>query len=161
MASYPALIANSTIAFNTEANSSDTKYGAGLFAAVNTDLESSIIARNTLISSVYGPIIDDIGGGAPLVGASNLTQFVLAGQAAPAGTIYADPKLSSLVYNGGLTRTHALSPLSPAVEAGNNVMGLATDQRGPGFARVIGANADIGAFELDLNDVIFADDFEN
>jgi hypothetical protein len=42
-----------------------------------------------------------------------------------------------------------LSPLSPAIEA-DNTAGLAKDQCGPGFARVIGANADIGAFELKL-----------
>jgi hypothetical protein len=59
------------------------------------------------------------------------------------------------------TRMRALSPLSPAVEAGNDASGLATDQRGPGFARVIGAHADIGAFELNLDDVIFTDDFED
>ena len=160
-AGYPARISNSTIAFNTEANASDTKYGAGLFAAVPTDLESSIIAQNTLNHSVYGPLIDDIGGGGALAGANNLTQFVLAGQAAPGDTIYADPRLSSLAYNGGLTATHALTPLSPALEAGNNVAGLVTDQRGSGFAREIGVRADIGAFEFDLNDLIFADDFED
>ena len=157
---YPTRIANSTIAFNTEANAADLMYGAGLYTSDATELESTIVANNTLTHSVFGPVADDIGGSGALSGNNNLTQFVLIGPA-PADTIYADPRLGSLSYNGGSTRTHALSPLSPAVEAGNNVAGLATDQRGPGFARVIGANADIGAFELDLNDVIFADDFEN
>ena len=156
---YPTRIANSTIAFNTEANAADLMYGAGLYTSDATELESTIVANNTLTHSVFGPVADDIGGSGALSGNNNLTQFVLIGPA-PADTIYADPRLGSLLYNGGSTRTHALSPLSPAVEAGNNVAGLVTDQRGPGFARVIGANADIGAFELDLNDVIFANGFD-
>ena len=160
-ARYPARIENSTIAFNTEANPADARYGAGLFVGVDVEFESSIIAMNTLSHSVYGPVGDDIGGSGNLTGANNLTQFVLAGLALPADTIYADARLSPLAYNGGITQTHALSPLSPAVDAGNNAAGLATDQRGVGFARVIGANADIGAFELNLDDVIFADDFED
>jgi hypothetical protein len=158
---YPAKIANSTIAFNTESNAADATYGAGLFIGTDVEIESSIIARNTLDHSVYGPVGDDIGGFGALTGANNLTQFVLAGLALPADTIYADPRLSSLLYNGGPTLTHALSPLSPAVEAGNNLAGLATDQRGIGFARVIGASPDIGAFELNIDDVLFADDFED
>jgi hypothetical protein len=65
-----------------------------------------------------------------------------------------------LANNGGLTDTHALSPESPAIDAGNNTAGAAADQRGSGFPRVIGANADIGAFEFDLNDLIFANGFD-
>ncbi len=160
-AGYPARIANSTIAFNTEANAADLIYGAGLYAGAATELESTIVANNTLTHSVDGPVSDDIGGGGVLSGNNNLTLSVAAGQMAPPDTIYADPLLNVLSYNGGSTATHALSPLSPALDAGNNVAFLANDQRGPGFARVIGANADIGAFELDFTDVIFADDFEN
>ena len=36
---------------------------------------------------------------------------------------------------------------SPAVDAGSNLAGLSFDQRGDGFPRVVGAQADIGAFE--------------
>jgi hypothetical protein len=157
---YPARIANSTIAFNTELNPMNTSYGAGLFTSVPTELESSIISTNTLYHSVYGSLADDIGGGGALSGANNMTQFVLPGQTPPGDTLYDDPQLLALAYNGGLTATHALSTFSPAIEAGNNAAGLPTDQRGPGFARVIGANADIGAFEFNIVDVIFADDFD-
>jgi len=64
--------------------------------------------------------------------------------------------VGALQNNGGLTRTLAiLSPLSPAVNAGSNALiegtGNAadgvTDQRGPGFNRIIGATVDIGAYE--------------
>ena len=157
---YPTNIENSTIAFNTEANGGDVKYGAGLFAGAPTDLESTIVANNTLYHSVYGPLPDDIGGGVTLTGNSNLTQFVVGGTFAPPDTIYADPKLSQLSYHGGLTATHVLAPSSPAIETGNNVGMTANDQRGPGFPRVIGANADIGAVEFNLDDFIFADGFD-
>jgi hypothetical protein len=157
---YPAKIANSTIAFNTESNAANATYGAGLFIGTDVEIESSIIARNTLDHSVYGAVGDDIGGFGAVTGANNLTQVVLTGIALPADTIYADPLLLSLQYNGGLTATHALSAASLAIDAGNDLAGVDTDQRGTGFARMIGANVDIGAFELDVDDVLFADGFD-
>ena len=57
-----------------------------------------------------------------------------------------DPMLGLLAYNGGTTRTHALLPGSPAINAGSNPLGLPTDQRGSGFLRSIGAT-DMGAYE--------------
>ncbi len=65
----------------------------------------------------------------------------------PADTITADPMLEPLADNGGFTMTHALSAGSPAIDAGDNAAGLHTDQRGQGFPRVNGAQADIGAYE--------------
>jgi hypothetical protein len=56
--------------------------------------------------------------------------------------------LAPLADNGGPTNTRALLPGSPAINAGNNSAGLATDQRGPGFPRVVAGLADIGAFEV-------------
>jgi hypothetical protein len=49
--------------------------------------------------------------------------------------------------NGGASRTQALLPGSPAINAGSNPLSLTTDQRGAGYARVVGAVADMGAFE--------------
>lgn len=68
--------------------------------------------------------------------------------------------LAGLANNGGPTLTHAISGSSPAVNAGNNVASFNYDQRGAGYPRVIGANADIGAFEFDAGDVIFANGFD-
>ncbi len=68
----------------------------------------------------------------------------------------ADPQLGALGDNGGPTKTQALPPLSPAVDAGSSH--LASDQRGmprPVYqpnpdSSAGGANsADIGAFELE------------
>lgn len=67
----------------------------------------------------------------------------------PADTIIGvDPLLDTLANNGGPTRTHALLPGSPAIDAGANPQGLTFDQRGPGFPRTLGTNPDIGAFEV-------------
>jgi hypothetical protein len=49
---------------------------------------------------------------------------------------------------------------SPSIDAGNNVAALATDQRGAGFLRHVGRRTDIGAFEVQDPDFIFADGFD-
>jgi hypothetical protein len=66
----------------------------------------------------------------------------------PDTMIGVDPLLDVLANNGGPTRTHALLPGSPAIDAGSNPLGLTFDQRGPGFPRTFGAAPDIGAFEV-------------
>jgi hypothetical protein len=65
-----------------------------------------------------------------------------------------NPRLLSLVWNGGLVFTQALGNFSPARNAGNNAEALDTlgapllfDARGPGFQRIRGSAVDIGAFE--------------
>jgi hypothetical protein len=160
---YSTRIANSTIAFNVEANGADTKYGAGFYTLADSELQSNIIAQNSLNHSTSGYVPDDIAtsDGVVLSGANNLARFVLIGSFAPADTIYADPLLNALNNNGGSTSTHSLSVGSPAIEAGNNEGGFSVDQRGAGFPRVIGANADIGAVEFDpTDDTIFANGFD-
>jgi predicted outer membrane repeat protein len=64
-----------------------------------------------------------------------------------------DPRLGPLQPNGGPTKTHALLAGSPAIDQGapNFNPPPATDQRGPGYARVQGlpaSRADVGAFEV-------------
>ncbi|QDV38631.1 choice-of-anchor Q domain-containing protein [Tautonia plasticadhaerens] len=59
-----------------------------------------------------------------------------------------NPRLGPLQDNGGLVPTMALLRGSPAVDAGAGAASAsATDARGPGFGRVIGRSADLGAFE--------------
>ncbi len=53
----------------------------------------------------------------------------------------------------------ALKPGSVAIDAGNNASALNFDQRGTGFPRQIGAATDIGSYEFDLTDLVFADSF--
>jgi hypothetical protein len=162
-----AQIQNSTIAFNTLSNngSGAGKYGAGLavMSVNNVDLESVLISNNkTDLNDGNGLLIDDAGGvtNSTLSGASNLVYFPST-IVTPGGTILlTDPMLKALSSNGGSTATHSMSPLSPAINFGNNVLGAATDQRGSGFPRTLNGQTDIGAFEFDLSDVIFADGFD-
>ena len=69
-----------------------------------------------------------------------------------------DPLLGPLQNNGGPTFTHALLNGSLALNKGKNFTTFTTDQRGPGFARTVGAadvsggdGTDIGAFETQPN----------
>ncbi len=158
---YAGSISNSTVANNVEANGANAKYGGGLYLAGTIDMESTIVATNSLNHSTYGLLPDDMGGPATtLTGANNMTMFVVAPLAAPAGTLYEDPLLQSLSYNGGLTATQALTIDSPAIDTGNNNAALSYDQRGTGYPRTIGPATDIGAFEFNSDDVIFANGFD-
>ena len=70
-----------------------------------------------------------------------------------------DPGLAPLADNGGPTLTHALLPGSSALDAGPDPVpdfpGNDHDQRGPGYARVVGGAADAGAFERQDGDPAF------
>ena len=70
-----------------------------------------------------------------------------------------DPKLGPLANHGGNTRTHLPLANSPVLNAGNNTNNSTTDQRGPGFPRIIGSSPDIGATEFDP-DRIFNNGFD-
>jgi len=63
-----------------------------------------------------------------------------------------DPLLGPLASNGGPTQTMALLFGSPAIDAGPNPLAPFTgsdfDQRGPGYARVVNGQTDVGAFEV-------------
>ena len=154
----PLEISNSTIAFNSAAG----VYGGGglCMAAGSSELEliSTIVASNTAPSAPdsadilgFGVSVQS-GSGNDLVNASNLPL--------PPDTIDADPELQPLSDNGGPTSTLALAASSPAIDTGANPGNLANDQRGPGYARVFGAGPDIGAYEWQPVDQIFANGFD-
>jgi hypothetical protein len=60
--------------------------------------------------------------------------------------------VGALADNGGPTQTQALQAGSPAINAGPSPVfafpGNEFDQRGPGYARVVGDRVDVGAYEL-------------
>ncbi|QBB71022.1 hypothetical protein ELE36_12050 [Pseudolysobacter antarcticus] len=142
-------LTGATIAFNK------SLYGqtlpAGVEAYNGLAMDSTIIANNTWSGNEFDLSAFTV------TGANNL---VVGSNDSPPGTLTADPNLQPLADNGGPTKTHALLMTSVAVDAGNNAAGTSTDQRGPGFARVRGPKVDIGAFELQVNDRIFASGFE-
>jgi hypothetical protein len=153
---YGSSVANSTIAFNYEGTT--TKYGSGLYVSGTVDLESTIVGNNTYAG---GTEPDDAGGGSSstITGAGNLIGY--SAIPSPHGTILLEsPRLGALAFNGGTTKTHMLLSGSPAIDVGNAASGVSFDQRGSGYPRVIGSSADIGAYELDTDDLIFANGFD-
>lgn len=163
--SRPTYLANSTIADNF----ADGGAGGVLFELAGVidsagilDAESSIIAANS--GGDGATLALDLAADDALVVSGSHDLIVDAGAIElPADTIAADPMLGELGDNGGSTRTLALLDGSPAIDAGSNPFDLAFDQRGDGFPRVVGAAADIGAFEAAGADVdtIFADGFDS
>jgi hypothetical protein len=132
-------IQNSTIAFN----SATTDGGGILWATGFLTLVSTIVAKNTATSTpdISGPATMNFSllgnsSGATITGANNVLNV--------------DPMLGPLADNGGPTLTHALMLGSPAINVGSNPALLTIDQRGAGFARVVGKAADIGAFEVQV-----------
>jgi hypothetical protein len=153
-----AAIANSTIAFNQGPDAGGAAAGVSFAAGTTLELQSTILADNRVDlggATALRDLGSDAGGGIAPGSANNLVTH--ADVALPLPFTSAEPRLFSLSWSNGFPPTHPLSPTSPAVDAGNNAAGLAFDERGPGHPRVIGAAADIGAYELDLADVIFAD----
>ena len=153
---------NSTITDNYSAY-----YCGGLYVYYGAaDLQSTIIAANRSTASqnqfgLYTAADFDIfysdatvGGEHNVVMTSNMVM--------PADTLTDDPLLLPLADNGGPTLTHAFDMTSVALDAGSNPDNLDFDQRGDGYARVLGAAPDIGAFEAPgaLPDAIFASGFD-
>lgn len=158
------LVANSTIA----SNSQDTSNYAGALGFwtgspnYTLTLESSIVANNSASAAhvpadlFFYPGSGSLAGADNVVIASNVTDPTVI-------TVTADPLLGPLQLNGGRTRTHMLSPASPALAKGNVTAlwsSITADQRGVGYPRTSGANAsvDLGAVQFDN---IFAMDFDH
>jgi hypothetical protein len=161
-------INHSTVAFNHAGSA------AGQFAAyapgvtiyaqgagqINVTLQSSLFSNNS-----FGPTSIQydlsIKSGSVLAGANNLVHIT--GSDVPAGTklgTQAAAMLGPLRDNGGPTLTHALASNSAAIDNGNNFGTPPNDQRGAPFARLSGAQVDIGAYEYDQSDIIFSTGFE-
>ena len=159
-------IYNSTIAFNTGKGSYrvgpfKTYYDYATAVVGNTVILSSIVSNNVAyISDPLSPRIkaSDIAG--TIVGFNNIIQAATSYTTLPADTIGADPLLLPLANNGGPTQTHAFRDGSPAFGNGSNPSGFANDQRGSGYARTINGATDIGAFQQQARDVVFANGFD-
>jgi hypothetical protein len=102
---------------------------------------------------------DDVGGAPDGGNAATVTSSVTGGvnnvtvtDGGGNQTGVTDPGLAALAANGGPTETMALLAGSAAIDAGPNPVpdfpGNEFDQRGPGFARVVGSAVDVGAYEV-------------
>jgi len=155
VSSAPLDVYNSTIAYNIATHAGI----GGLAIGARATFVSTLVAGNTANGAA-----NDIGlrNGAPpattVVGDHNL--IIASTIATPADTITQPPQLAPLADNGGPTQTHALLDGSPAIDHGSNPSAFPHDQRG--YAREVGASADIGAFEfVPLADDIFCNDFDD
>jgi hypothetical protein len=153
--SGPAQVVNCTITANRVTVGAGGIFGGGIDdQGTAATLTNTIVAGNfqgaapsTTANDIAGTVgpgssnnLIGTGGSGGLANGSNQNQVGVA-----------NPGLGTLTSNGGPTRTVALLPGSPAIDAGNDsVLGpplsLSTDQRGR--PRRSGSHVDIGAFEL-------------
>lgn len=154
------LIKSSTIHGNhSQLGDYGCSVGGVKLAGEAIQLQSTIVSGNTCDGQPSDLWVAS--GTATVTGADNLLGR-FEGSVPTAGLIVSDaPGLAPLVNNGGPTRTHALLPGSPAIDHGNSSASVTNDQRGPGFPRVvgtgvIGATADIGAFEFNPNRIFYS-----
>ncbi len=150
-ASSPLGLYNSTVAFNS-ANSD-----AAIDSHANVKTYSSIIAKNSISTGTFADMY--ISPGHTLGGADNL---IMSSNLGLPFTVSGNPRLAPLANHGGETRTHALLAMSPAINAGDNVLGSIYDQRGVSFARSVPTGVpDIGAYERQVgDDEVFYDGLE-
>jgi hypothetical protein len=137
-------VTNSTIAGNVVSATGGSANGeAGGIDATNSGfhLEATILANNV---AAAGP--DCVGN--PLSDGHNLVRKLTGCtiMLKPSDIVGKDPKLGTLASNGGPTRTMAIAPTSPALDAiPAAACALAADQRG--VHRPQGTRCDIGAYE--------------
>ena len=162
-------IVNGTVTNNTADNDNNgSGVGGGIYNASGTvGLYNAIVAGNfnengvtdanddvngALFASSSYNLIGDGTGMTGITHASN-------GNQVGTGVTPINALLGLLADNGGPTFTHALLTGSPAIDAGSNTNAnneaLTTDQRGPGYPRILDSadadttqTVDIGAFEL-------------
>ncbi|MDB5386405.1 MAG: Cadherin domain protein [Planctomycetaceae bacterium] len=164
-------LTNSTVAFNSATGGSAG--GGGLFSGATSSqphsvitVNNSIIAKNSTAHSTATDFFE--GTGVTTLNVNNSLIGVNTGSnlaAAPVGSPDAngnligtsaspiDPRLAALALNGGSTKSHALLPDSPALDAGNNSLAvdannvvLTSDQAGQ--LRIFHGTVDMGSFEL-------------
>jgi len=152
------LYGQATVTNTTIANNFANWMGGGLAA----DSTSGVTVNNTIflnnVSNRGGALIKN---GAQtnrkLINGQNNIQYPNRTSAstdflAVDGIKVIDPKLGPLQHNGGATKTMALLPGSPAIDAGANIPNVSRDQRG--MRTVLYSNPsglavrDIGAFEV-------------
>jgi hypothetical protein len=137
-----ATVSNSTITENTDNSISEC---VGVIRARHLKLLSTIVAANRCV----GPLAYDVGGraweGYTLTGSHNL--IGRSHLRVPRDTMSGDPGLQPLAQHGTSQQVHMPLPGSPVIDRGSNPLDRLYDQRGPGFPRVRGSSADIGAIE--------------
>ena len=135
--------------------------GAGIFlhATAEHPPASRLMLSSTIVAgNIAGKYYQNIGADLAMTvaGSNNIVGPVAAEVGVPADTQDCDARLGVLGFSGGPTPTMALRAGSCAIDHGLH-NGLDNDQRGSGYPRVVGFDADIGAFEY--SEFIFRDGF--
>jgi len=146
-----AELTHSTIAYNTALNLNDADgiWGGGT---------NTLTLSNSLIVQGEGELACDA-----TIPSSPINTLATDGSCTGTATALADIGLQELADNGGLTRTHALGEDSVAIDQAGDCQGefgITTDQRGRDRPGAGSSACDIGAYELQTEDEIFADRFE-
>jgi hypothetical protein len=144
LASGTLSVNNATIASNHAGFMGGAIYGGGS----NVVLKNTLIANNTAdnpwsIKRQCAAVLID-GGGNLQFPTNNPTDPTR--PECTTGVQVIDPHLNTLTDNGGPTWTMALSPTSPAIDAGSSSTCPAIDQRG--VPRPQGGSCDSGAYEV-------------
>jgi hypothetical protein len=165
---YTTKLFNSTIAYNTGGEAPGT-FITGVTNS-KAGLYSTLMSSNSYSNGTQNDFSKSTNVTFEASSSNNLIRHP--GTGVPAGTLTgtsACPFLHPLTYSGGLTATHRLGGGSgsknPAIDTGSNPKGLTSDQRGGSLsaaspARVSGSAADIGAYEVQQNDILFDAEFE-
>lgn len=143
-------LTNDTITDNQASAVTAASGVIGGIQILNGSIRGSIVAANT--DTDNGTTLDDCGFGPPSGGGNLIGRPASTGACAYAGpndltgtsATPLNPNLGNLLLNGGLTRTHAPNPGSPAIDRGGACP--ATDQTG--LFRYIAAPCDAGALEI-------------
>lgn len=132
-ATFTHITLNNNSAINGSAIFASSAFG-GTISLKNTIINGSGETANCVIS--VAPIISN---------GFNLSSDSSCGLTQTGDQQSVDPLLGPLADNGGFTQTHLPMPESPAINGGQCVTGVTTDQRG--VSRPQGPACDIGAVE--------------
>jgi hypothetical protein len=141
---YATTLSNSTVSGNSAGE------GGGLAETSN----GAITLTNTAVggnSAATDPDANTSVGGGSIAAAFSLIGNTGSATITDNGgnLLNAAPQLGALANNGGPTQTMLPLTGSPLIDAGDPAFsGLATDQRGVGFARIVNGSVDIGAAEF-------------
>jgi predicted outer membrane repeat protein len=156
-----AVISNCTIASNNSRDPAYATAGGVQLEAGTLRINSTILAFN-LVKGVSAEMTVALGAEMDLAGSRN--NLVLDQDTAGwltngvnGNLLGVNPLLELVGDNGGQWQTRALREDSPALDAGNNDLALATDQRGMPYTRESGT-ADIGAYEAQSLDTVLVVD---
>src|SRR5262249_45525782 len=115
---------------------------AGTAGGIYNVLGGLLQARNTLIAGNTAPSAPDLSGLLSSLGHNLIGNASGGGGFHPTDLLNVNPLLGPLQDNGGPTRTHALLPGSPALNAGDPAQLGVADQRGV----LRGGGVNIGAY---------------